>query len=659
MDIKRGLLIISCLSVLLLTFAVYHPGLSGPFIFDDWPGVVQDEHIRLNDLDFWSLKQAAFSGTSGMLGRPVSMLSFALNYYAAGMSSYSFKLVNVFIHLANGIGVYVMTCLLLGANQQRIQPSLSEGHIQWVSLMVAAAWLLHPLNLTGVLYVVQRMASLSSFFMIWGIVFYLLGRKRLYEGSGGKLFVPAALLIFTFLAVFSKENGALLPLLVLIVEVVFFGFKTARPTDRNLLVAIFGLFVLIPAAVALVFLARHPDWLLNVYSMREFSLSERLLTETRVLWIYLKMIVVPTPQELGIFHDDIALSRSFVDPIGTLISAVGLAALLGASWLFRKRLPILSFGLQFYFAGHIMESTLIPLEIAYEHRNYLPMYGILLPLFYYSLLPSISQDTLRLRQVAAVLFVGLLATVTSLRAQQWGNMFDLSQAEVDHHPNSARANTQMGVIYKNLLLLDESGMDTSYVRARDYFEKATMQQKNFTVGLFELINLSSVKNKPIEKIWLSELNQRLAHAPFATNSGNALVKLEACQVKGDCKLSNKEMDELLRAALRNPTLQGLSKGAVLFALADHIHYASQDDATAIRLAYQAVEAAPQILQYRLTLVQFLIGLRKFDLARQQLELMKQQDKMQTYMAAIEQYEKMLISELDLQTEAHIDNAPKN
>lgn len=642
--LKQSFLAFLYLSVLLLAFTIYSPGLQGPFLFDDWQNLVHNEHLHIDDLNFASLQQAAYSTSSGDLKRPISMLSFALNYYATGADPYFFKLTNVLIHLVNGIGIFIMTLLLLDAVRQRMQPGLTQWHIRLVSVSIAAAWLLHPLNLTSVLYIVQRMASLASFFVISGLILYLWGRQRLQENKGGWIPILAGFFVFTPLAALSKENGLLLPLFMFIVELTVFRFNAPTFAARSCLKGLFAVSVILPLIAFVAYSVWRPEWLLNGYAVRDFTLMERLFTEARVLWFYLKMIMLPATRDMAIYHDDIAISHGMLDPLTTSFSVFGIAALLGGTWLLRNRLPILFFGVLFFFAGHAMESTIIALEIAHEHRNYLPMFGILLPLFYYLLYPLASPETLRFRYVAAVFLIGLFAFNTTSRARNWSNLYDLSQYEVEHHPDSPRANLQMGYLYSRSIINGPDGVEMNYPIAREYLEKSVALQKNFTVGLFELIHLNSSRGKTPERGWLIDLKDRLEHSPFSANSANSLVKLESCQVKGDCLLSDAEMDDLLKAASRNPTLSGLNKASVLFAMADHIHHASQDDAQAIKLAFQATDTVPGELQYRLTLIQFLIGLGQFNLAQQQLILMRQLDKNGSYLPAIEKHEKILFAE---------------
>jgi len=212
-------LLLAC--ALLLTALIYRPALHGPFVFDDQINVVNNQHLKLQTLSFDTLREAALSMPSGLFSRPISMLSFALNYYVERDTvspfplAYPFKATNLAIHLLNGVAIYFLTALLAGALHRRASPHTPASYAQWLALAVSSAWLLHPLNTTGVLYVVQRMASLESLFVYAGLITYLLGRQRLEQGrSGWRLLILCSLLLFTPLAVFAKENGLLLPLFI-------------------------------------------------------------------------------------------------------------------------------------------------------------------------------------------------------------------------------------------------------------------------------------------------------------------------------------------------------------------------------------------------------------------------------------------------------------
>ncbi|HKK14979.1 MAG TPA: hypothetical protein VKA14_09985, partial [Gammaproteobacteria bacterium] len=160
------------------TVTLYWPGVHGSFALDDYPNIVDNPAVHLSDLRPDSLLAAAFSSHAGILGRPVSLLSFALNEYLWGPAPYSMKVTNIIIHVCNGLLVYAVAGLILLAWRNRFRPELDKSLIQWTAVAMATAWLVLPINLTAVLYVVQRMTSLAGMFTLAGIALYLWGRLR-------------------------------------------------------------------------------------------------------------------------------------------------------------------------------------------------------------------------------------------------------------------------------------------------------------------------------------------------------------------------------------------------------------------------------------------------------------------------------------------------
>lgn len=318
----------------------------------------------------------------------------------------------------------------------------------------------------------------------------------------------ASLIVFMPLAVLSKEVGALLPLLMLVTEITLFKFRCHVPAMRRWVITFFTLCVGLPAAATVIYVTSHPEWVMSAYIIRDFNLTERLMTEARVTFFYLKQIVLPNTAAMGMFHDDIPISRSLLQPFSTLPAVVGVLALPMIAIALRKKAPLLAFGILFYLAGHILESTVFSLEIAHEHRNYLPMYGIVLNMVFYLLHPKYA-DTLRIRGIMTMIFIVLFFFLTHTRSQDWANPIEFSTIEARHHPDSPRSNDELGRIYANFKTQDKASMENYYLAARYYFEKATALNPSYTNSLISLIIVSSASDKPIEKEWLAELNNRL------------------------------------------------------------------------------------------------------------------------------------------------------
>jgi hypothetical protein len=631
-----GALLLACLA---LAFFVYFPGTSGYFLFDDTINIVDNTRIRIQSLDFSTLKQAALSGDAGTLGRPLSVLSFALNYYFNGLSPFHFKLTNIVIHLLNGICVYVLTFLILETCRQRDLTGFSQVYARWISLAVASAWLLHPLNLTGVLYIVQRMTSLAALFTLLGLIAYLHGRQQLASGKAGWGWIFAGFALFTPLAVFSKENGALLPVFMLSLEFIFYRFQAPTSGARRTLIALFGIGVLIPFVALMIYSTVHPEWLTGGYRIREFTLTERLMTEARVLWFYMQNIVAPNMSQLGMYHDDIALSKNLLEPVSTLFSCIGILLLAVFPFLLRKRHPIAAFGILFFLIGHSLESSAIALELAHEHRNYLPIYGLLLILFYYLLYPLRHRQSLRARQILAVSLILMLAGVTFMRATQWGDHFLMKEMAAANHPNSIRSNVDIGALYAALPPTSQIEADTYYRRAYEHFAKAASLSPSDTLGLFGLISMDSKRRLPIEETWVHALAGRIERYPFSASTGNSLASLEKCLIAGACTLSPEIMETLLQAGLRNPTLQGKARAQVLFAWSDFLFRIKQDRDAAAKAAYAAAAAFPKELEFQLTLITMLINMGKTNEAKTQIERTRLLDEMQVHTASLNELEK--------------------
>lgn len=636
---------------LLLAFFCYRPGLNGGFLFDDTVNIVENAYLKIDALDFASLKAAAISMRGGISGRPISMVSFALNFYLAGPEAYGFKLANLIIHLLNGVSIFLLSMLVLGLHRRRHPLELSPDRMRWISVAVASVWLLHPLNLTAVLYVVQRMASLAALFMFFGLAAYLYGRQRQVDGRRGWGWILSAFLLFTPLAVLSKENGVLLPAFMLLAEVVLLNFQAPTKKTRFALMGLFAVTVILPAAVLAVNSIYDPSWLLAGYSVRDFTLPERLMTEARIVWFYLRLIVVPDISQLGVYHDDIAISRGLLTPYSTLAACIGIAALAATAFLLRKRHPIATFGILFFLLGHTVESSVFALEIAHEHRNYLPGYGILLVIFYYLLSPVRhtqkvrepvrGKDTLGMRQVLAVIMLIFFGAVTAMRAGQWADPDVRTLIEVKHHPDSVRANIGAAFMYVAHPSFSPEQAEHYYRLALSHYQRAADLSSSGTSGLLGLVGLNAMRGKPIEEHWVRELEQRLEHRPFSPDSVNSLMHLEKCLTSKNCSsLSPQLMARLLQAALRNPTLHGNARSSMQFAWSNLLFVSMHDRDAALKAAYKAMEATPDDVDNRITLVKFLLIQGKPDEAKKQITRMRQANDMQIYGGQLDELEKL-------------------
>lgn len=613
-------------AALLLAGFIYLPGLSGGYVFDDYPNLVRNKAVQIESLDLDSLSGASFS-FAGLLRRPMSMASFALNYYFFGPAPLSFKAVNIVIHLLCGIAVYWLTTLLLRA-VDRNRPLADASHVKtWFPLAVMAIWLLHPMQVTSVLYVVQRMTSLATLFLLLGSCLYTYGRLRMLTGERHGLAVAlCGVTGFTALALMNKENGVLLPLLVLVIEYVGFDFRAADGRrDRKVVIAFLAGLAL-PAVAVLAWAIMDWHFFFGRYGLRDFTLGERLLTEGRVLVFYLKNLFAPSLVDLSLYHDDIRPSRGWFSPLTTLPSLLLLAALLWSGFKLRTRVPLASLGILWFFAGHTIESSFLPLELAHDHRNYLPSFGIVLAVVTLVVDPPELRFPRTARMAALFALAGVLGTITLVRTNLWGDEFRHALTEAHHHPNSPRATYAVGRLYGGLAL---SGNKDVRKSAYEWLERASILDEQTTMPDASLIVLASRSGDPVKQEWIERIKSKLEVAPPSYGTKLSLAELVRCAPQG-CITGNDALDLLDRAidgpASRDfPDMRGdflTLRGEVLVNVMNN----HQDGEEMFRAAVATEPAEPQ---YRINLIKLLLvrgnadqaaaeiaGLRSIDSFRQ-------------------------------------------
>lgn len=581
-------------------WAVYWPGLQGGFFFDDGPSILEPEGVRLGTLSLESLHDAWRSGGAGPTGRPVAHLSFALNhYFGGGFDPFAFKATNLAIHFACGALVFCLALLLLAS----ARPGTKPQHRTIVAGVVAALWLLHPIQLLPVLHVVQRMTSLSALFLLAALLLHLRGREH-----GGRAGV--AMLVFAWgvlwpLSVLTKETGVLFPLFALAWEVTV--RRAARGgLDRFArgLVLLAG--ILLAAVVAYV-LSPRGQWLWSNYDFRPFSPLERVWTETRVIWFYLGLIAAPRLEALGLYHDDFALSTGLLAPWTTLASTLGILALGWLAWWTRGRAPLVAFGIAWFLVGHGMESTVLPLELAHEHRNYVPIFGVLVAAG--ALLAAALDSKAERRTIGVVLAGTALAYfpfVTALRAHQFGEDVRRTQIEAQHHRTSARAQYEAALV---LSAFPESADRNSPAHsfARNHFQLAGELDPDFKWGLLGLVHLHCKAKMPAAQADVTELGRRLRHARFPPGDRNVLYAVKEMSVDSGICLQRADVDGLFAAALANPDVS-LYNAAILHSWhADYLWLREGDmraarDALRRSLAINPLNASTRLKQAQLLLL---------------------------------------------------------
>jgi hypothetical protein len=586
---------VGLLGLALTALGVYWPGLHGGFIFDDFPNIVNNPALHITDLSLQSLGKSLSGLAAGPLGRPAAVISFALTHYAFGLDAFAFKAINLLIHIANALLVAWLLKILLSTTTLG-----SQRMRDWLPIWCAGIWLLHPINVVPVLLAVQRMTLLAAFFLLLALVFHLKAMVLAPNSRARWGQLGVAWLIFWPLSFLSKETGLLLPLYALATGWLI-RYTPANDSPAKTEMSIAWILLALALAPGLgMFFWLGQDWLQSAYAMRDFTLTERLLTEARVLWFYLAQILTPSYQAYGFFLDDIPLSSGLLKPWTTLCSILGLAVLAAVGVVFRRCHPVLTFSIAWFLLGHVMESTFLPLEIAHEYRNYLPSIGPILAAGYYG-----GMALGRIKSVHRVITIGFAAvlslllptSLTWMRANQWSDPLVATQIEAAHHPHSARANHTIAHTLFQAGYGDANDPIGGRM-VRYHFEQSGAVDPVFKPGYLGLLTWACASGRPVEKQWVNALSTRLEQTPFGPKDrelAGDMIKLFTSMPR--C-LAREDVLSLFSAASRNSRISLSLRSVFLESAADYELLVSGNPASAVDFYKQALAAAPHNILLR-------------------------------------------------------------
>jgi len=597
-----------------LTVLVYIPALRGGFVFDDGYYFLDnaDVHVATLALGDWVRAATSQAGTNQF--RALGMLSFAANYYFTGLDPYWLKATNVAIHLGNGMLLFLALRALfrlrrgVRSNKAELDPSGDA----LIAALIAGAWLLLPINLTAVAYVAQRLEALANLFVLLGLWLYLRFRLRVHNGtaSGGGLW--ASLIACTLLGLAAKESAALLPLYTACVEFAVTGFRDRSGRYCRAAVQAHVVLLLLPFVAGVLWLS---TWAFSgVTNFRQFSMLQRLYTETRVLIDYVHWTLLPNLDALTFYHDDIAVSEGLLQPPTTLLAIATLLAAAGVALWQRRRRPLFCLGVLWYFAGHSMTATIVPLELVFEHRNYFPSIGLLLALAALLALEPVVRARMVAAAAASCLFL-LFTFTTYLRATEWSHPLRLAYSEALKRPASARAQYMLAQTLINGAHDDDSPL---LQQSMTILRRNASQDRQGIASLQALIYLAARLHQPIEHVWWERIAQELRERTPTQTDIDAVIFLFRCQERGDCPKQVPELLDAFTAALTK------SQGNVnlMAAYGEFALLELGDTALAERMYRGTVAARPQVAVYHANLVEFLIFTAQFDAAKQELDQLR-------------------------------------
>ena len=478
------------------------------------------------------------------------------------------------LHLINGLLIFWLLILL---SPQAV--SRDTANQTFFAAIVTTIWLVHPLQVSTVLYAVQRLVSLSTLFMLAALITYVKARYlALNRPIIGATLAVFGVTAFLTLGLLSKEIAILTPVLILIIELIFFRFKYPTGSTRFRLSRVTFL-VIAAAPVALAALgavALFPSFL-QPYSGREFSLLERLLTEQHALATYLKLIFLPFPANMSLFHDSFPIVRALT-PATVFYFAI--VALIIFAVYQRKVQPWIAFGILWFFGCHLLESTFLPLELVFEHRNYLALLGpaVIVVVLIQSALSHASAN--RLFPPVIAFLIAILAFNTHARAMVWSNHELLLRANYENYPASSRVLT-------GLIAISSAKGDNQ--AALNYLRELQAAKDDSAAPYILEIEFFCNAEEEAESA-INNALERLESGVIDVFTMNALRSISNKVWKGHCPaITRRQLEELLNRAA--------STGNYNTKIACHIHeantrlYILESDETAALASFKKAQRA--------------------------------------------------------------------
>ena len=604
----------------------YFPALSSYLAFDDFPHIAS-LYSALQSAGPLALWEAIWSSDSGPTGRPVAMATLVAQVALPGGGPAQLKWLNLAIHLGVGAVLFRLAFFLFSSrssrtgNNARLPPAM-------LAAAVALIWLVHPLNLGSVAYTVQRMNSLSALFVLLALVTYI--RMRLMSPDvKGILSHVGAIALFWMLGVYSKENAVLLPLFIMLLEWLVVRHMAPGlpflPKDGKGIAVLASLSTLVLVVVGVL------AWLYfdGRYGGRAFDIGERVLTEGRVLIWYLQMLLFPDVGQMGLYHDDWTISRSFFEPLSTLLSWVTLLGLALIAIVLRHRLPLVSLGLLWFFAGHLLESTVVPLELVFEHRNYLPGMGIVVAVV--SLL-AYALERLPGRQVALATVTAAicvpLAVATHARAERWADDPTVRLAHLESRQASQRAQIEAAQIHAELAtqVKSKQAAERHLARAESLFARVSSDFPASPDPIFGWILFRTRQAEGNVVPLYEQLERRMqADDRVRKTAGNGIHALRMCVVRGPCDRQAYLVVKLINLSLTLPS-NGPGAEARLFRDKAHLLFATGQHDAALAAMKDAVERLDNDVETRIDYAVLLARAGRSDAALEQVKLAEALDR---------------------------------
>lgn len=404
-------------ALLLTTTLIYANGFNNPFVVDDRAIIFRNFQPSKS----WTLEdvfqRGLFPGapSESAYFRPLTLLTFALNYPLAGQSPRGYRVVNLGLHLLTIMLVNVLFSIVAG---------------KWVGVFGSLLYALHPVHVQAVSYISSRSDPLYTALGLLCLLSWVKGNES--EGMRKSLYLGIALGAF-FLGLFAKETMIVVFPLTVLTDLFWHPARSLREKIREKLpwyggfVALFGIYLFIRLGLG------YP---LLMEGEVEMGLGSRVLSAPKIFSLYLGLVFYPVPL---FFFRTMAVPQSFFE-WQVVLGATLLGGMLTLAWLLSRTRKEISFGIFWFLISLLPVLNLTVLNAAVmEHWLYLPLIGLTL-----AFVAGVKALADRLGEVrGAAVGLSLLALLLSARTvsrnAEWGDLVRLFSQNVAAYPKHSLA----------------------------------------------------------------------------------------------------------------------------------------------------------------------------------------------------------------------------
>jgi tetratricopeptide (TPR) repeat protein len=443
--------VFAIVTIFIIVIAIYSNTLNASWHFDDETNILTNKPLHLKELNWQNIKKTFFASYDnvGKIYRPIACFSFALNYYFCKDNIFGYHIVNLSIHLIASIFLFLF--IYHSLNLPLLKAKYGPNSY-FIALLTTVLWSINPIQTQAITYIVQRMASMAGMFYIISMYFYL--KARICKLNALKVTFYFFCFIAGILAFGTKENTVMLPFSIFFFDLFIIQGLTKENIKKNSLT--FFILILIPVALALIL--KGPSilstkHLFSAYEHRSFTMFERFLTEPRIILFYITLLLYPMPGRLCITHD-IPISHNFINPPTTIIAIFTILIILGLAIMKSKKWPFISYCIIFFFINHLIESSILPLELIFEHRNYIPSMLFFAPIAIILLVATQHLSNKKNMQIVVPLFIILILVgqghSSFMRNFIWKTEETLWMDAIDKNPKLPRPYHNLGRHYGNV-----------------------------------------------------------------------------------------------------------------------------------------------------------------------------------------------------------------